>query len=178
MVSPFNDSSEIECIADSTSQVSGWRLILVRFTVLALPLLLFPRILLFFAQTPPPSIVAAAGLDRDHYDTLTPLESFLTLSLALGLITLALLVFLILVPSYTPPSTNPSRWPLLAILVGLTSVMGAVAWNAPVGGLGKVVGTGNGLVAVWGWWVVVFGNGRGQIGKVGKKIHPKRWEKL
>ena len=91
---------------------------------------------------------------------------------------MALLTFLILVPSYSPPNTNPSRWPLLAIEVGLVSIMGAIAWNSPVGGFGKVIGLGNALVAMWGWWVVVFGQGRGKMADVGKKHHPKRWETL
>ncbi|ORX39861.1 hypothetical protein BD324DRAFT_615273 [Kockovaella imperatae] len=156
--------------------VSVWGLVAAGwFTILALPLLLFPRILVFFSQTPAPG-PGIANLERDHYDTLTPLESFLALTLALGLVSLALLVFLTLVPSYTPPS--PSRWPLLAIIVGLTSTMSVIAWNAPIGGLGKVTGIGNTLVAIWGWWVVVFGQGRSNMANVGKKIHPKRWEKL
>jgi hypothetical protein len=48
-----------------------------RFAILAIPLLLFPRILLFFAQTP---VNPASTLDA-HYDSLSPLESYLCLSL-------------------------------------------------------------------------------------------------
>ena len=120
----------------------------------------------------------ATSIDRDHYDTLSPLESFLCLTLSLGLFSMSLLTLFIVVPSYTPPSSNPSRWPTLAVLVGLTSIMGVVSWNNPVGGLGKVVGIGNGFVAIWGWWVVGFGQGRSGLAKVGKKHHPKRWEQL
>lgn len=37
--------------------------------------------------------------------------------------------------------------------------MAAVSYNTgSIGALGKVVGVGNGVVAIWGWWVVVFGN--------------------
>ena len=149
----------------------------IRFGILAFPLLLFPRILLFFAQTPPAAIAAAAaGLDRDHYDTLTPLESFLSTSLSLGLFAMALISLFVVVPSYTPPSTNPSRWPTLAVLVGLSSIVSITAWNSPIGGLGTLVALGNTVVAIWGWWVVAFGQGRSQLPKI--KHKNDRWKKL
>jgi len=90
-----------------------------------------------------------------HYDSLSPLESFLCLSLAIGLFAMALLTLFVVTPSYTPPS--PSRWPALAVIVGLTTVTSLVAWNSPIGGLGVLTGLGNTAVAIWGWWVVVFG---------------------
>jgi hypothetical protein len=59
-----------------------------RFAALALPLLLFPRLLLFLSQTQPAgaSILAKASHHRDqHYDDLTPLEKFLCTQLGLGI---------------------------------------------------------------------------------------------
>jgi hypothetical protein len=141
--------------------------------------LLFPRILLFFAQTPPPKTnlaAAAAGLDRDHYDTLTPLESFLCLCLSLGLFAMGLITLFVIAPSYTPPSSNPSRWPALAVIVGLCSLVSVIAYNSPIGGLGTLVAAGNTIIAVWGWWVVVFGQGRSRLQKVTHKHD--RWKKL
>lgn len=113
--------------------------------------------MLFFAQSPSAPHVAAAARD-EHYDDFTPLESFLVLVTAIGLLALALTSLLILAPSYTAPSINPSRKPLLGILVGLTTISSLVAFNTgAIGGLGKFVGVGNLGVAVWGWWVVMFG---------------------
>ncbi|WVQ78092.1 hypothetical protein IAT38_000173 [Cryptococcus sp. DSM 104549] len=161
------------------------------FTILAIPLALFPRILIFFSQTAPPTTpfssssvsaaAAAAAAREDHYDALTPLESTLCLTLALGLVGVALISLFILVPTYEPPSSNPARAPLLGVLVGLVTLAAAVTWNAPgLGGLGVVVGGGNVVVALWGWWVVVFGGGRGQMTKVErhKKKVPERLKKL
>jgi hypothetical protein len=120
------------------------------------PALLFPRILLFFAQTPPVAIGVQSR--EDHYDALTPLESHLTLSVSLGLIAFSLISIFVLVPSYHPPATNPARKPLLGILVGLTSLLSLISFNTgSLGGLGTVLGIGHSVVALWGWWTVVFG---------------------
>ncbi|WVR09763.1 hypothetical protein IAU60_006839 [Kwoniella sp. DSM 27419] len=162
--------------------ISVWGLALAAWlAVLALPLLLFPRILLFFAQTPPAgtSAFSTAGRD-DHYDALSPLESTLCLTLSLGLLAVSLISLFILVPSYQPPSSNPSRTPLLGVLVGLTTISGLTLWNGSgIGGLAPVIGGGNVLMAVWGWWVVVFGGGRSGMTKKTKKSKvPDRLKKL
>ncbi|WVO12846.1 hypothetical protein L204_100454 [Cryptococcus depauperatus] len=161
---------------------SIWGIVLSSwFVILALPLLLFPRILIFFSQTPPTTAYATnmAALRDNHYDALTPLEYTLCLSLSLGLIATALISVFILVPTYTPPTPNPSRGPLLGVLVGLTTISGGVLWNAGgLGGLGIFVGGGNAFVAAWGWWVIVFGDGKGHLTKSHKPKTPARLRKL
>jgi hypothetical protein len=134
--------------------------------------------LLFFAQVPP-TLLSTAGIQAEHYDALTPLESHLCLTLSLGLISLALITLFVLIPTYQLPTTNPSRTPLLAVLVGLTSLISAIQWNtASIGGLGKAVGMGNTIVAIWGWWVIAFGQGGSKMAKVGKKHTPDRLRRL
>jgi len=92
---------------------------------------------------------------------------------------MAMITLFVLVPSYTAPTANPSRTPLLVILVGLMTIMSVVSINtASIGALGKVVGGGNTIVAIWGWWVIVFGNGRGELSKKGKKHIPERFKRL
>ncbi|OCF45497.1 hypothetical protein I317_00745 [Kwoniella heveanensis CBS 569] len=163
------------------------------FATLALPLLLFPRILLFFSQVaPPPSTsfsTSSTSHHRDaikdreeHYDSLTSLESTLCLSLSLGLLAVSLISLIILVPTYETSNlnpnrnANPSRKSLLGILVGLTTVSGLTMWNSGgIGGLSGVVGGGNILVAIWGWWVIVFGGGGGS--KLMKKDGSKKSSK-
>jgi hypothetical protein len=146
-----------------------------RFSALALPLLLFPRIILFFAQSPASPHVSASSRD-DHYDTFTPLESFLILILSLGLFTLALASLLILAPAYHPPATNPSRKPLLGLFVGLTTMSALLGFNSTaIGGLGTVIGLGNAVIAGWGWWVVMFGEMK--FGEKRSKM-PERLKKL
>lgn len=96
---------------------------------------------------------------REHYDSLTPLESFLCRTIAFGLMSISLIILFGLIPHYSPPATNPARTPLLSVLVGLTTIMAGVAYNTrSIGGLGMAVGVGNGTVAIWGWWVLVFGS--------------------
>ncbi|ORY33807.1 hypothetical protein BCR39DRAFT_557032 [Naematelia encephala] len=154
------------------------------FSILAVPLLLFPRLLVFFAQTPPSTSLLSTSShtpDRNHYDTLTPLESFLCLTLSIGLFSTALTTLLCLVPTYTPPTTNPNRKLLLGILVGLTTIMSVLGWDTKrIGGLGVVVGAGNAAIAIWGWWCIVFGSAGSKLVGVGKdKKHiPERFKRL
>ncbi|WVF72123.1 hypothetical protein IAT40_006935 [Kwoniella sp. CBS 6097] len=173
--------------------VSVWGLALSAwFASLALPLLLFPRILLFFSQVAPSptpfSTSSSSSSSRDvkdreeHYDNLTSLESSLCLSLSLGLLAVSLISLIILVPTYELPNSNPSRKSLLGIFVGLTTISGLTMWNsAGLGGLSGVVGGGNIFVAIWGWWVIVFG-GSGEsklLKKDGKKSKtPERLKRL
>lgn len=90
-----------------------------------------------------------------HYDSLNPLETYLCLSLSIGLFAMALMTLFVVTPSHTPVS--PSRWPALAVIVGLTTLTSLVSWNSPIGGLGVITGLGNTAIAIWGWWVIVFG---------------------
>jgi len=109
---------------------AGW------FSLVALPLLLFPRFILFLA-TPSKDLVAR--------DTLTPLEWFLSVHTALLLLGLAL-GLIMAIPNHTP-------------LLLLSSFL---AFNTPssrLGPLGILLSCGNGAMGVWGAWVLVFGGG-------------------
>lgn len=160
---------------------------LYRFVILAIPLFLFPRILLFFAQTPPPAKMLSAQsrphLDRNHYDTLTPLESYLCLSLSFGLFGMALLTVFTVLPTYSNAANRHPiqtvRWSALGVITTLVTIMTFISWNnSSIGGLGSVISLGCGVIALWGWWVIAFGQGRSTLANVDKKHHPKRWEKL
>ena len=149
--------------------------LIYRFSALALPLLLFPRIILFFAQSPASPHVSASSRD-DHYDTFTPLESFLLVILSLGLLTLALASLFIIAPAYHPPSSNPSRKPLLGLLVVLITLSALYGFNTSViGGLGTFLGVGGTIIAGWGWWVIMFGQMK--FGEKRSKM-PERLKKL
>ncbi|KAK6902911.1 hypothetical protein L486_08348 [Kwoniella mangroviensis CBS 10435] len=147
--------------------ISIWGLGLASwFSILAIPLLLFPRILLFFSQAPPPPTSAfstSTSNREDHYDSLSALESTLCLSISLGLFAISLISIFALVPTYDPPTINPTRKPILGILVGLTTLAGFLLWNMS----GLVLGGGNLIVAIWGWWVIVFGNSKNKLSRLG-----------
>lgn len=159
--------------------------LIYRFTILATPLLLFPRLLLFFSQIAPVNHLTQAqsqSLERDHYDALTPLESFLCRVVGAGLVSMGLVVLFGLVPRYEGDQarnmshSNPARKPILGVLVGLTTIMSVVAYNTTtIGALGWVTGMGNAVVALWGWWVIVFGDTR--LEQRDSKV-PKRLRKL
>lgn len=89
---------------------------------------------------------------------------------------MALISLFVIAPSYTSPSTNPSRWPALAVLVGLSTIVSLVAWNSPIGGLGTLLSLGNTTIAIWGWWVIAFGQGKSKLS--GVKHKNERWKKL
>ncbi|EIW69699.1 hypothetical protein M231_07923 [Tremella mesenterica] len=151
------------------------------FTILSLPLFLFPRILLFFSQKPPPSTTFSTFSPQvDHYDSLSSLESSLCFSLATTYLLLALISLSVLVPSYTPRS--PARSPILGlylIFVTFISLLGIVnssrVKSGGYGGLGKMINFGYAGMAIWGWWVVVFGKIKSSHRK--SKV-PERFKKL
>ncbi|WWC90053.1 uncharacterized protein L201_004985 [Kwoniella dendrophila CBS 6074] len=155
--------------------ISIWGLGLAAwYSILALPLLLFPRILLFFSQTPSSSSSTSNlsvnhnnGGREEHYDNLTNLESTLCLIISFGLFTISLISIFSLVPTYTSDINNPSRKSILGILVGLTSLSGLIIWNSnSIGGLNILLGGSNILLSIWGWWTIIFGsNGTSKLTK-------------
>ncbi|KAF9013874.1 hypothetical protein BDQ17DRAFT_1230886, partial [Cyathus striatus] len=121
--------------------------------VLASCLVLFPRLLLFISE---------AGSDTDHRTALTPLESFLALHFGIFLSALALALVLN-IPTSAPPvpytDTPVPYHPLLGPLTLASVISAFLAWNTKsVGPLASVVFTGSSTIALWGLWVIVFGN--------------------
>ncbi|KZO97708.1 hypothetical protein CALVIDRAFT_597202 [Calocera viscosa TUFC12733] len=130
------------------------------FTILAAPLLLFSRFILFLA-TPSKDLVAR--------DTMTHLEWFLCVHVALLLLGLAV-ALIVAIPSHPiiPPQPIPNRphipqtHPLLAPLTPALLLSAFLAFNTPstsLGPLGLLLAVGNGTCGVWGSWVLVFGGG-------------------
>lgn len=175
-----------------------------RLLILLLPLLLFPRFLLFLSQSPSQPHISlsesfAASSSKlpssrssareGHYDDLTGLEHFLCTQMGIGLLAvMGMCLLLIPTPprptSFPPldPTTNVPipfttsqplnlRMPFLLILSSLMGLSAFMSWNssgtaeAIGGGLGGVVALGNGAVAIWGWWVAVFGTSQKYLSK-------------
>ncbi|KAI5452349.1 hypothetical protein NCC49_000910 [Naganishia albida] len=156
------------------------------FATLALPLLLFPRLLLFLAQTRPAgeSFLSKSSHHRDqHYDDLTPLEKFLCTQLGLGIVVVMGLCLLAIPSPATPrdfPGLSPYtslptataapfsaslRLPITLLISTLLALSSFLAYNTPsvaVGaGLTTLLTLGNGAIGIWGWWVGAFGVGEG-----------------
>ncbi|CAG7846626.1 SubName: Full=Uncharacterized protein {ECO:0000313/EMBL:CCA74539.1} [Serendipita indica DSM 11827] len=112
--------------------------------ILSIPLLFFPRFLLFLC-------------DSDAH--LTPLEQFLSNQLGVMLLVLAT-ASIIAAPdtqSTTLETTAQGSHPLLPPLTIGAGFSALLAWNSKgIGSLGTFVSLGNGLAAAWGFWTLLF----------------------
>jgi len=117
-------------------------------------LILFPRLLLFFAET---------GVVVERRAAMTPLETFLAQHF--GLMLLAVNLTLVLnVPSAKEPIV-PRNWekaplphhPLLGPLTGVCALSAFMSWNTKdVGSLATIVCVGTSVISLWGLWATVF----------------------
>lgn len=116
----------------------------------SLPLLLFPRLILFTSEA-----------STEARTLLTPLESFLCTHFGILLATIALTLVLN-IPSYAPIApreeiTNIQTHPLLGPLTGACVLSAFLAWNTrDVGPLATLVFLGAGTVGLSGLWAIVF----------------------
>ncbi|KAJ9094437.1 hypothetical protein QFC21_005976 [Naganishia friedmannii] len=185
-----DEDTETE-VDDGFDVISYWAIgASVWFATLALPLLLFPRLLLFLSQTRPAgqSLLAKASHRHDqHYDDLSPLESFLCTQLGLGIVVVMGLCLLAIpspstqkdFPALSPytslPNATPStfteslRLPITLLISTLLALSGFLAYNTPSSAIGSGLTTllalGNGCMGVWGWWVGAFGVSAGYRSK-------------
>ncbi|CAA7271652.1 unnamed protein product [Cyclocybe aegerita] len=118
---------------------------------LAVPLTLFPRLLLLLSDDA-----------TEPRTSLTHLEAFLALHFGLFLAALAL-ALLLNVPSPKAPlpmseDSKPTQ-PLLVPLTIVANVSAFLAWNDKnVGALASVVFVVDFVIGIWGLWAIVFAN--------------------
>lgn len=142
--------------------------------MLAVPLLLMPRLVLFMAQgsespvkAGPLGVVGSGPIPSyggNQHDKLTPLESFALKMLGLGLLALAAISIFVVVPNYSPQAM-PYRIPTVCVFAVLGCVTAFAGWNAPLGVMSIVLGLGNGALGAWGFWTVFFGEEKQKFGK-------------
>ncbi|CAK9779852.1 hypothetical protein CC85DRAFT_303019 [Cutaneotrichosporon oleaginosum] len=146
------------------------------YTLLSLPLLLFPRLVLFFAAEDRATRLSHSsmgmvvpGVDRGSISSferparLTNLEALALRCMGVGLLALAAITVFVVVPAYKPHA--PGRKAVTTVLALLGCVTAAVAYNAPLGALAVVTGVGNGIVGAWGWYAIMFGEDEYRFGK-------------
>ncbi|PCH38000.1 hypothetical protein WOLCODRAFT_65358 [Wolfiporia cocos MD-104 SS10] len=136
----------------------------------AIPLLLFPRLLLFLAE---------GGSGAERRTMLTPLESFLSLHIGILLVALAAaLVLNVSVPT-VPLLTSQSRalgHPLLGPLTAACTVISLISYNtSSVGSLGFLVSLGSATIFVWGFWVILFDGSLSISKKTGADKHTSKF---
>ncbi|KAH8116926.1 hypothetical protein DFH11DRAFT_1578220 [Phellopilus nigrolimitatus] len=129
-----------------------------RLTVASLPLLVFPRFLLFLS-------LSAEFSER----ALTPLEGFLATHFAFFLLALATTLVLY-IPSDEPIETHGRRrdslgHPLLGPLTGSSLLSSFVSYNTgTVSSLSFILFLITGAIGLWGLWVILF-EGTSRISK-------------
>jgi len=124
------------------------------FIILALPLLVFPRFILFLSM---PGNVSTNELR----ETLTPLEQYICTHVSIGLIALAI-TLIVTIPT-PPPVTQEGvappapTHPLVIPLSLALSTTSFISYNTrSVGALATIMTLGCGLTGLWGIWVIMF----------------------
>ncbi|KAM5531049.1 hypothetical protein V8D89_015269 [Ganoderma adspersum] len=137
------DGSKDEGVISSWAWGTATVLLLV-----AIPLMLYPKLLLFLSET---------GAERRA--VLTPLESFLAWNT--GIILTALAVALVFnIPSGSevlrPRGGSPDH-PLLEPMSSACLLISFLSYNtSSVGPLGFLVCVGSGAIGLWGLWAILF----------------------
>ncbi|KAB5596518.1 Transmembrane protein [Ceratobasidium theobromae] len=137
-------------------------------TLLATCLLLFPRFLLF-VSTPP------GGLARE---SLTSLEQYLATQLGIGLIVVAF-TLVTSIPSHHPADAikqygGSRNHPLLIPLTSGFAFVAFLSYNKPIdeiGSLGFLVFMGNGFLALYGSYLILFNGPTVRSKKTGADKH-------
>jgi len=126
--------------------------------ILSMPLLLFPRFLLFLSQ--PTTTTTAEFAQQGEVSTLTPLESYLATQFAILLISMSI-ALIASIPSSDPVPPRAGMMgqthPLLVPMTIGSLLCSVISYNTPsAGALGFLVALGSGVVGVWGAWAIVF----------------------
>ncbi|EIN07300.1 hypothetical protein PUNSTDRAFT_121454 [Punctularia strigosozonata HHB-11173 SS5] len=163
------DPVEERVIAARDSAISVWALAgAVAFASAAATLILFPRFLLFAAET-----------SADVRNVLTPLEAFLALHSGIFLLALSLALILN-IPSSSPilPRQDPTE-PQHPLLVPLTVGCALSSWASyyakDVGPLALVVCITTSTLCLWGLWVMAFAGTSRFSRKTGADKHTSRF---
>ncbi|KAL7283409.1 hypothetical protein ACG7TL_002839 [Trametes sanguinea] len=120
----------------------------ILLVILAAPLILSPRLLLFLSET---------GTERRV--SLTPLESYMALQAGILLFAIALaLVFNIPADHMDLTATHRTPGhPLLGPLSGSCVIISFISYNTrSVGSLSFMVFLGSGTIGLWGLWALLF----------------------
>ncbi|TDL24754.1 hypothetical protein BD410DRAFT_59676 [Rickenella mellea] len=121
-----------------------------KLAILSLPLLLFPRFLLFLS-------VPDDGFDN----RLTPLERFLSAQFGMFLVTIAITLVLYIPDTSVPIELRRRRdslgHPLLGPLTGTSLIAAFVSYNTKtVGSLAFLFFLFTAIIGSWGMWVALF----------------------
>ncbi|KAG5728002.1 hypothetical protein E4T56_gene19363 [Termitomyces sp. T112] len=143
-----------EALNNPSNVIVGWSWAAAALLlVVASCLTMFPRLLLFLSET--------AG-SSDRRSALTPLETFLATHLGVWLTAIAVAVVLNMPSSPSLKELQPKSPPTNPLLIPLTTAANLTAllsYNTKdVGTLASVVFVGSLVIALWGLWVIVFGN--------------------
>jgi len=115
-------------------------------TATALALLVFPRILLLLS------------VDEEPRSVLTPLETFLSIHLGLGLLSFSLSLLMGIPPSEAQVTPTVPQHPMLVPSTISMILSSIVSYNfGQVGAIGMITCVTSGIAGVWGLYVILFG---------------------
>ncbi|KAI0807565.1 hypothetical protein C8Q74DRAFT_1188685 [Fomes fomentarius] len=131
------------------SVISSWAWVSAALLlVVAAPLILSPKLLLFLSET---------GLERRA--ALTPLESFLAWNtgILLNVLAVALIMNIPSGPEDLTAKRDAPGHPLLESLSAACLLISFISYNtASVGSLGLLLCLGSGTIGLWGFWAILF----------------------
>ncbi|KZP19491.1 hypothetical protein FIBSPDRAFT_828050 [Athelia psychrophila] len=159
--------SESEDVRDYTITTWAW-VATTLFSLLALCLIISPRLLLFVSET---------ANDDERRTALTPLESFLALQFGIFLLAVSS-ALLLNIPSVSPMQTalhernaSPTH-PLLGPVAAACALSSFISYNTKhVGPLAILFCLGSGFVSLWSFWVVLFADSSLVSKKTGADKH-------
>ncbi|KAI0082646.1 hypothetical protein K474DRAFT_1654766 [Panus rudis PR-1116 ss-1] len=133
---------------------------------LAVPMILFPRFLLFVSAT--------ASENRNE---LTPLERYLALNGGILLFAFALaLLFNIRSDSVIAEAQKAQGHPLLVPLTSACTLIAFISYNtSSVSSLALLVFMGSAVIGAWGWWTVLFSGSSYRSRKTGADKRTSRF---
>jgi len=162
------DPTTTQVTSQSASTVTVWAYgSTALLATLAIPMVFFPRVLLFTSETGPNSRTA-----------LTPLESFLALHGGILLFALAMSL-LFNIPSDRPVAQMTSKvagHPLLVPLTTASTLIAFLSYNTKsVSSLASLVFLGSATIGVWGLWTIMFSGTSNVSKKTGADKHTSRF---
>ncbi|KAL4251722.1 hypothetical protein ABKN59_004488 [Abortiporus biennis] len=166
---PSAVDSPAEITIDETDQTITWWAYgsTALLLCLAIPMILFPRLLLFASET-----------SADRRNTLTNLEAFLSLNGGIILVALAT-ALLFNIPSQPELQTTqepPSGHPLLLPLTSACTIIAFLNYNTmSASSLGLLVFLGSAFIGGWGIWTILFAGSSYRSKKTGADKHTSRF---
>ncbi|KAI0374915.1 hypothetical protein BV20DRAFT_986896 [Pilatotrama ljubarskyi] len=153
-------------VVDDETVILWWAWVsAILLLMLAIAMILFPRLLLFLSET---------GTERRV--ALTPLEAFMALHIGILLFAISLALIFNIPSNPLTAGQSATGHPLLGALSVACVLISFIAYNTKsVGSLSFLVFLGSGTIGLWGLWAIVFSGTSSISRKTGADKHTSRF---